>query len=184
MAGESTGKREQFEQEALVHLDTLYSVALRLTADPADAEDLVQDALARAYRSWDTYELGTNCRAWLITIVRNTFINKFRKTRRQPTPVQFDSVEDINVFESVKAEDPEGLFFHRIVDEEVERAIQELPEEFRTPVVLSDVEGLGYAEIAEILGVPIGTVKSRLYRGRRRLQKRLYDYAVEMGYVR
>lgn len=184
MAGESTSKREEFEREALVHLDTLYNVALRLTGDPADAEDLVQDAVARAWRSWDTYALGTNCRAWLITILRNTFINKFRKAKRRPTPVQFDSVEDISIFEAARTEDPEGSFFDRIVDDEIKRAIQELPEEFRTPVVLSDVEGLGYAEIAKILDLPVGTVKSRLFRGRRRLQKRLYEYAVEMGYIR
>lgn len=181
---DETTKREEFEREALVHLDTLYSVALRLTGSPADAEDLVQDALSKAYRSWDKYELGTNCRAWLITILRNTFINQFRKKSRQPNPVQFDAVEDFSVFESVREEDPEGSFFHRIVDEEVKRAIQELPEEFRTPVVLSDVEGLSYQEIAEILDVPVGTVKSRLFRGRRRLQKRLYEYALEMGYIR
>lgn len=177
-------KKEEFEREALVHLDTLYNVALRLTGSPADAEDLVQDAMTKAYRSWDKYELGTNCRAWLITILRNTFINQYRKASRRPTPVQFDAVEDISVFESVKEEDPEGSFFDEIVDDEVKRAIQELPEEFRTPVVLSDIEGLSYAEIAEILDVPVGTVKSRLYRGRQRLQKRLYEYAIEMGYIR
>jgi RNA polymerase sigma-70 factor (ECF subfamily) len=181
---DSSGKRKEFESEALVHLDTLYSVALRLTGNASDAEDLVQDTVTKAYRAWDNYETGTNCRAWLVTIMRNTFINQFRRRSKQPSPVQFDAVEDISVFEQVQDRDPEGSFFHTIVDEEVKRAIQELPEEFRMPVVLSDVEGLSYAEIAEILELPVGTVKSRLFRGRRRLQQRLYEYALEMGYIR
>ncbi len=184
MSDQETSKTEEFEQEALVHLDTLYNVALRLTGNPADAEDLVQDTVTKAYRSWDKYETGTNCRAWLVTILRNTFINQFRKKSRRPNPVDYDALEDINVFDAVQEADPEGAFFRFIVDEEVKRAIQELPEEFRIPVVLSDVEGMAYQEIAEILDVPVGTVKSRLFRGRRRLQKVLYDYALEMGYIR
>ena len=184
MGEESSGKRKAFEDEALVHLDTLYNVALRLTGNASDAEDLVQDTVMKAYRAWDKYELGTNCRAWLVTIMRNTFINEFRRRSKQPSPVQFDTVEDISVFEEVQDRDPEGSFYHSIVDDEVKRAIQELPEEFRIPVVLSDVEGLSYAEIAEILDLPVGTVKSRLFRGRRRLQQRLYEYALEMGYIK
>lgn len=180
----SPDKQREFEQEALVHLSTLYNVALRLTHDPADAQDLVQEAVVKAYRAWDRYEKGTNCRAWLLTILRNTFINEFRKRSKRPDPVAFDTVEEVSVFGDVQEKDPEGSFFRYIVDDEVRRAIDELPEEFRTPVVLSDVEGLSYAEIAEIMGVPVGTVKSRLFRGRRRLQRRLYEYAVEMGYIR
>ena len=125
----------------------------------------------------------TNCRAWLVTILRNTFINQFRRAKRRPQPVEFESVEEVSVFDAVQERDPEGGFFRYIVDEEVVRAVQELPEEFRLPVVLSDIEGLSYAEIAESLGLPVGTVKSRLFRGRRRLQRRLYEYAVEMGYL-
>ncbi|MGD8698767.1 MAG: sigma-70 family RNA polymerase sigma factor [Gemmatimonadales bacterium] len=184
MEKEAVSKREEFEREALVHLDTLYNVALRLAGNAADAEDLVQEAVAKAWRAWDKYERGTNCRAWLVTILRNTFINQFRRESRRPTAVQFDSVEDVNVFEAVQERDPEGSFFRYIVDDEVKRAIQDLPEEFRIPVVLSDVEGMNYAEIAEVLDVPVGTVKSRLFRGRRRLQQRLYEYALEMGYIR
>ncbi len=119
-----------------------------------------------------------------MSILRNTFINQFRREAKRPTPVQYDSVEDISVFETVQDRDPAGTFFRFLVDDEVKRAIQDLPEEFRVPVVLSDVEGMGYAEIAEILDVPVGTVKSRLFRGRRRLQQRLYDYALEMGYIK
>lgn len=184
MGAEASGKQKEFESEALVHLDTLYNVALRLTGNTSDAEDLVQDTVMKAYRSWDKYEAGTNCRAWLVTIMRNTFINQYRRRSKRPTPVQFDAVEDISIFEQVRDRDPEGSFFHAIVDDEVKRAIQELPEDFRLPLVLSDVEGLSYAEIAEILELPVGTVKSRLFRGRRRLQQRLYEYATEMGYIR
>jgi RNA polymerase sigma-70 factor (ECF subfamily) len=184
MGEEASGKQKEFESEALVHLDTLYNVALRLTGNASDAEDLVQDTVTKAYRAWDKYEPGTNCRAWLVTIMRNTFINQFRRRSKQPSPVQFDAVEDTSVFEQVQDRDPEGSFFRFIVDDEVKQAIQELPEEFRIPVVLSDVEGLSYAEIAEILDLPVGTVKSRLFRGRRRLQQRLYEYAMEMGYIR
>jgi RNA polymerase sigma-70 factor (ECF subfamily) len=184
MGQEKAPKREGFEQEALVHLDTLYNVALRLTGNASDAEDLVQDTVTKAYRSWDKYQPGTNCRAWLVTIMRNTFINQYRRESRRPSAVQFDSVEDISIFEEVQDRDPEGGFFHSIVDDEVKQAIQDLPEEFRIPLVLSDVEGLSYAEIAEILDLPVGTVKSRLFRGRRRLQQRLYEYALEMGYIR
>jgi RNA polymerase sigma-70 factor, ECF subfamily len=184
MGQDESPKRQEFESEALVHLDTLYNVALRLCGNASDAEDLVQDTVTKAYRAWNKYERGTNCRAWLVTIMRNTFINQFRRESRRPSSVQFDSVEDISVFESVQERDPEGSFFHSIVDDRVKQAIQDLPEEFRIPVVLSDVEGLSYAEIAEILDLPVGTVKSRLFRGRRRLQQRLYEYAVEMGYIR
>ena len=184
MAEGTSPKREEFEREALVHLDTLYNVALRLCGNAPDAEDLVQDTVTKAYRSWDKYEPGTNCRAWLVTIMRNTFINQFRKQSKRPSSVEFDAVQDISVFEEVQDLDPEGSFFHHIVDDEVKKAIQDLPEEFRLPVVLSDVEGMSYAEIAEILGLPVGTVKSRLFRGRRRLQQRLYEYALEMGYIR
>ncbi len=177
-------EREGFEREALAHLDTLYNVALRLAGNAADAEDLVQDTVLKAYRAWDKYERGTNCRAWLVTILRNTFINQFRKQSKKPVAINYESVEDVSIFEAVQEQDPAGSFFRFIVDEEVTRAIQELPDNFRIPVVLSDVEGLSYGEIAEVLGVPVGTVKSRLFRGRRRLQRRLYDYALEMGYIK
>jgi RNA polymerase sigma-70 factor (ECF subfamily) len=184
MGEDSNRKHQEFEEEALVHLDSLYSVALRLTGNASDAEDLVQDTVTKAFRAWDKYERGTNCRAWLVTILRNTFINQFRKQSKRPAAVEFEAVQDTSVFESVQDRDPAGSFFRFIVDDEVKRAIQELPEEFRIPVVLSDVEGLSYAEIAEVLELPVGTVKSRLFRGRRRLQQRLYEYALEMGYIR
>jgi RNA polymerase sigma-70 factor (ECF subfamily) len=183
MGKNATPKRRQFEEEALVHLDTLYSVALRLTGDPPDAEDLVQDTVTKAYRAWDKYEPGTNCRAWLVTIMRNTLINQYRRRSKRQS-VRFDAVEEVKVFEQMQDRDPEVSFFHHSVDAEVKQAIRELPEKFRVPLILRDVEDLSYAKIAGILEVPMGTVKSRLFRGRQRLQQRLYGYAMEMEYIR
>ncbi|MDX1579852.1 MAG: sigma-70 family RNA polymerase sigma factor [Gemmatimonadota bacterium] len=177
-------KKAQFEDEALVHVDALYGLGLRLTGgDAARSEDLVQEALLKAYRAWDDFKLGTNCRAWLMTILRNTFINQFRSRQRRGQPVEYDEVADRAVFAEVADVDPEGRFFERLIDEEVIAAVDSLPDEFRIPVVLSDLEGLSYQEIAEIMDVPVGTVKSRLFRARKRLQAKLYDYAVEMGYL-
>jgi RNA polymerase sigma-70 factor (ECF subfamily) len=176
-------KRSSFEREALVHLDALYRVALRLSGNPADAEDLVQEAMLRAYRSWDRFTLGTNAKGWLLTILRNLFINEYRRRRRHPETVDLDTIEPFAVFEDVQ-EGPQGAYFDRIVDDEVLRAVDELPEVFRETVMLSDVEGLSYEETATVLDVPVGTVKSRLYRGRRMLQAKLYEYAVSMGYIK
>lgn len=174
----------QFEAEALVHLDRLHGLALRLTGgDGPRAEDLVQETVLKAWRAWDRFEPGTDARAWLSTILRNTFINDFRRRRRRPDPVAFDEIADRAVFAEVAEDDPEGGFFDRLVDDEVVAAIDALPDDFRVAVVLSDLEGLSYEEVSEAMGIPVGTVKSRLYRGRRRLQRRLYSYAKEMGYL-
>ncbi len=177
-------KRESFEREALAHLDVLYRVALRLTANPSDADDLVQETMLKAYRAWDQYEKGTNAKAWLLTILRHAFINEYRRRTRHPETVDVDTIEPYAVFSEVQDEDPQGAFFDRIVDDEVLRAIDQLPEVFRETLVLSDVEGMSYQEIAGILEVPVGTVKSRLFRARHLLQGKLYDYAVEMGYIK
>jgi len=177
-------KRASFEREALVHLDVLYRVGLRLTGNPAEADDLVQETMLRAYRAWDQYEKGTNARVWLLTILRHAFINEYRRRTRHPETVDVDTIEPYAVFSEVQDEDPQGAFFDRIVDDEVLRAIDGLPEAFRETLVLSDVEGLSYQEIAGILEVPVGTVKSRLFRARHLLQKKLYEYAVEMGYIK
>src|SRR5438046_6298810 len=171
-------KRASFEREALVHLDVLYRVGLRLTGNPADADDLVQETMLKAYRAWDQYEKGTNARAWLLTILRHAFINEYRRRTRHPETVDVDTIEPYSVFGDVQDDDPQGTVSDRIVDDEVLRAIDQLPEQFRETVVLSDVEGLSYEEIARILEVPVGTVKSRLFRARRLLQRKLYDYAV------
>ncbi len=177
-------KRAQFEAEALVHLDDLYGLALRLTAgDEPWAEDLVQTTCLRAYQRWSQYEVGTNCRAWLMTILRSTFINEYHAGRKQPTPVDYDEVGEWSVFEDRSPEDPEARFFERVVDERIVAALDALPDDFRLPLVLSDLQGLKYREIAESLGVPVGTVKSRLFRARRQLQRDLYDYARDAGLV-
>ena len=177
-------KRASFEREALVHLDTLYRVALRLTGNASDADDLVQETMLKAYRAWDQYEKGTNAKGWLLTILRHAFINEYRRRTRHPETVDLDAIEPFSVFDELQDDDPQGTFFDRIVDDEVLRAIDELPEQFRETVVLSDVEGLSYEEIARVLEVPVGTVKSRLFRARRMLQAKLYDYAVGMGYIK
>jgi RNA polymerase sigma-70 factor (ECF subfamily) len=176
-------RRAQFEREALVHLDALYSFALKLTRARDDAEDLVSDTMLRAFDRWEQYQLGTNIRAWLFTILYHTFVS--RKRRIDAREVQLpEDAEGWSAYEAVGEADPEGTFYDSFIDEEVTREIDRLPEDYRTAVVLSDIQGLRYAEIAEILGIPEGTVKSRLFRGRRILQKRLVDYAVEMGYVK
>jgi RNA polymerase sigma-70 factor (ECF subfamily) len=177
-------KRASFEREALVHLDSLYRVALRLTGNPAEADDLVQETMLKAYRAWDQFEQGTNAKGWLLTILRHAFINEYRRRARHPETVDLDAIEAFSVFHELHEEDPQGAFFDRIVDDEVLRAIDELPEQFRETVVLSDIEGLSYEEIARVLDVPIGTVKSRLFRARHLLQQKLYRYAVGMGYIK
>lgn len=184
-------KRAGFETEALPHLDAVYRFALRLTGAPDRAQDLVQDTFLRAYRAWDQYTPGTQCKSWLFTICRNLFVRQWERSQRHEEIVAENvgrdgaASEPIHpVWSSVAAVDPEGEFFGSFVDEEIMRSIDRLPEEYRMAVLLSDVEGLSYDEIAELLDVPVGTVKSRLFRGRRRLQKTLYDYAVENGYLR
>jgi RNA polymerase sigma-70 factor (ECF subfamily) len=178
-------RRRDFEDEALVHLDALYGLALRLSGgDESGAEDLVQEAILKAYRAWDRFEPGTNCRAWLMTILRNTFINQFRRQRSRPTDVEFEQFAERPPSDALFEADPEGRIFDHIIDDQVIAAIDELPAEFRIAVVLSDLEGLSYQEVADLMGIPVGTVKSRLFRARKRLQERLYEYAVEMGYLK
>ncbi|HEU5050409.1 MAG TPA: sigma-70 family RNA polymerase sigma factor [Gemmatimonadales bacterium] len=173
-----------FELEALPHLDTLYRVALRLTGEDAAAQDLVQETMLRALRGWNGFRAGSNARAWLVTILRNTFINDYRRRRREPVPVDLEAVDPWAIYRAVADTDPEGEFFSRIVDARVLEAVDRLPPDFREVLVLSDMEGLGYAEIAAALEIPIGTLKSRLFRARRLLQRELYDYAVAMGYLK
>jgi RNA polymerase sigma-70 factor, ECF subfamily len=173
-----------FDAEALPHLDALYRVALRLTGDPTQAEDLVQDTMLKAYRSWRQYRPGTNAKGWLLTILRNTFINSYRRRKLEPVATDLEAIEPYAIDRAVESADPEGTFFSRIVDEKVLEAVDALPSEFREVLVLSDMEDLRYAEIAEALQVPVGTVKSRLFRARRLLQAALYAHAVEMGYLK
>lgn len=174
---------DEFERDVLPHLDLLYRVALRMTGEPANAEDLVQDTVLKAFRAWGGFRKGTNARGWLLTILRNTFINDYRRRRRAPPLVDIDVAAPTAIIHEQEARDPEGEFFHALVDDRILAAIDALPEEFREALVLSDVEGLSYAQVAEALEVPVGTVKSRLSRARRQLQGDLRDYAIEAGIV-
>ena len=174
--------RRRFEREALAHLDALYGFALKLARSRDDAEDLVSDTVLRALERWEQYRLGTNIRAWLFTILYRVFVSRRRRIDAREVPAG-DGTDGRPRHEAVGEADPEGRFYDSFLDEEVTRAIDALPEEYRSAVVLSDLHELRYAEIAEILGVPEGTVKSRLFRGRRILQRKLAGYAVDMGYV-
>ena len=182
--GGESALRVQFEAEALAQLDALYAFALKLARARDDAEDLVSDTMLRALERWEQYRLGTNIRAWLFTILYHVFVSRKRRIDAREVPAGEGADGWMPGAEPVGEADPEGRFYASFVDEEITRAIDALPHEYRTAVVLSDVHELRYAEIAQVLGVPEGTVKSRLFRGRRLLQKRLRGYAVEMGYVK
>ena len=180
---EPSAAGRSFDEEALPHLDALYRVGLRLTGDPSQAEDLVQDTMLKAYRAWRQYRPGTNAKGWLLTILRNTFINDYRRRKHEPVAMDLEAVEPHAIDRAIEEVDPEGTFFSQIVDDKVLEAIDALPTDFKEVLVLSDVEGMRYAEIAETLQIPVGTVKSRLFRARRLLQAELYSHALEMGYI-
>jgi RNA polymerase sigma-70 factor (ECF subfamily) len=182
--------KRRFEDEALPLLDSLYAGALRMTRNPADAEDLVQDTMVRAYRAFNRFEPGTNLKAWLFRIMTNAYINTYRKKQREPQKISQDDVEEFDLYQELKNRDPnyeatpETLVLDSLVDSDIIKAIDELPDQFRMAVVLSDVEGFSYAEMAEIMDVPMGTVMSRLHRGRKALQKRLWEIARDQGIVK
>ena len=175
--------RADFETEALQHLDALYAFALKLTRAPDDAEDLVSETVLRAFERWNQFRPGTNSRAWLFTILYHAFASRRRRVVAREAPLA-DRDDGRGLADVIGEADPEGRFYDSFLDEEITRAIDGLPEEYRVVVTLSDLEELRYAEIADVLGIPEGTVKSRLFRGRRILQRRLAGCAVEMGYVR
>src|SRR4030095_5194313 len=183
-------KRAEFERQALVHTDALFGAAYRLTRNACDAEDLVQDSLLRAYRFWDSFEQDSNCKAWLLRIVTNTFINEYQRKKRsrevldQATAEQ-DATDGVLVHaDAGDRQSPERVMLDRSVSDDVQRALEQLPDDFRTAVVLCDVQGLSYKEIAEIMQTPVGTVMSRLFRGRQLLAAALRDFALAEGYVR
>ena len=180
--------RKRFEREAMIHLDALMRTARRMTKNETDAEDLVQEAMLKAYRFFDKFEEGTNCKAWLFKIMTNIFINNYRSKAKAPQSLAFDDIDDSFLFgqlaKTKDVSDPEKEFFSKIFDDDVKKAINELPEDFRIVVVLSFLEGFAYQEIADITGLQIGTVKSRLHRGRKLLQKTLWDYALRNGYIK
>lgn len=184
----AAGRTARFERDAMPLLDQLYSAAMRLTHNPQDAEDLVQDTFAKAYASFHQYQDGTNLKAWMYRILTNTFINSYRKKQREPLQSDADGVEDWQLVRAeahtsrgLRSAETEAL--DHLPDSDVKKALQELPSDFRMAVYLADVEGFAYKEIAEIMDTPIGTVMSRLNRGRSMLRTLLQDYARERGLI-
>lgn len=182
---------EDFEAGVLAQLDSLYRTALRLTNNPQEAEDLVQETMLKAFRFSHTYQPGTNLRAWLFRILNTSAINRYRKQATHPTPASLPEGEDFYLYNQIRdlsgqelSQGAEEEVLSRYLDEDVYRALNELPPNFRMAVILADIEGLSYKEIAEALQIPIGTVMSRISRARRQLQKSLWQYARERGYVR
>ncbi|CAB4665853.1 MAG: sigma-70 family RNA polymerase sigma factor [Actinobacteria bacterium] len=180
-------RNARFERDALAFTDQLYSAAMRYTKNPHDAKDLVQDTYLKAFSSFHQFEPGTNLRAWLYRVLTTTFINSYRKGQRQPL-IADNEIEDWQLAKSASHTSDQGKSaeveaLEKLPDSDIKRALQEIPEEFRIPVYLADVEGFSYKEIAEIVGAPTGTVMSRLHRGRKALRTLLTDYAKERGYV-
>lgn len=177
-----------FEQDAMQYAPQLYSAALRMTRHPADAEDIVQETFLKAYRAYGSYQEGTNLKAWLYRILTNTYINKYRRAQRRPSEVELGELQDLYLFKRLGEQSgaqasAEQEALDMFVDADITEAIESLPVNFRLPVLYADVDGFSYKEIAEILDIPIGTVMSRLHRGRKVLQRKLWDLAVEHGLV-
>jgi len=190
-------RREDFEAQALVHFDLLYNSAVQMTRNVADAQDLVQETLVKAYRFFDTFQTGTNCKAWLFRIMKNNFINAFRKRSRTPVQVDFSDVEPVLSAKPwrevpaapwhevpMESADAAEASLDEIVEDDVKEALDRLPLEFRLVVILSDIEGFSYREIADAMECPVGTVRSRLSRARKSLRKGLHDFAVARGIMR
>ena len=178
-------RRANFEKEMLPHLTSLYNVAVRMIRDPDNAEDLVQETYIRAYKYFEKFESGTNAMGWLVRIMKNLYINQYRKEVAAPAKVDYDEIE--NFYANIRStgsddNDLQEKLFGSLLDDEVSAALLELPDEFRTTVILFDIEGLTYTEIADISEIPVGTVRSRLHRARRMLRDKLRDYALKHGF--
>jgi RNA polymerase sigma-70 factor (ECF subfamily) len=186
---ESAAERtKRFERDALQYMNQLYAAAMRYTKNPEDAQDLVQDTYAKAYTSFHQFEPGTNLKAWLYRVLTTTFINNYRKDQRRPQSSDSE-LEDWQLAEasshtSDQGKSTEDVVLENLPDSDIKNALAQIPEEFRMVVYYADVEGFSYKEIAEIVGVPTGTVMSRLHRGRKQLREKLTDYARERGYVK
>ena len=181
-------RKKRFERDALQYMNQLYAAAMRYTKNSEDAQDLVQDTYAKAYTSFHQFEPGTNLKAWLYRVLTTTFINTYRKDQRRPQTSDSE-LEDWQIAEasshtSDQGKSTEDVVLENLPDSDIKNALAEIPEEFRMAVFLADVEGFSYKEIAEIVGVPSGTVMSRLHRGRKQLREKLTDYARELGYVK
>lgn len=186
----ASADRQQFEQMVEEHLSGLFGAALRLTRNRTNAEDLLQETFLRAWRSFHTFRPGTNARAWLYRILMNAYIDNYRKATREPEVVDQDNVDEFYLYSKVQESDeyrragnPEEAFLQTLMDADVKAALESLPEAFRAVVMLADIDGFSYKEIAEILSIPIGTVMSRLHRGRKQLQVALWEYARRARYV-
>lgn len=180
-------RHKEFEQQTLPHMEVLYNYALRMTGNREDANDLLQETFLKAFRFWDKFEQGTNLRAWLFRIMKNTYINLYRKEVKEPDKVDYDEIEGYyNLIRDQSSDDNDlqEKMFGQLLDDDVSKALESLPEEFRTVVILCDIEGLAYEEIAEFLQIPVGTVRSRLHRGRKLLYIALYDYAKNRGFIK
>ena len=178
-------KQSLFEQEALPHMNALYSFAVRLCRDRDDASDLLQETFLKGYRFFDKFESGTNCKAWLFRILKNTYINQYRKDKKEPDTIEYDTIEefyDLIRSESTESTDLQKRIFDNLLDDEISIALDSLPESFRTAIILCDLEVMTYEEISEILECPIGTVRSRLHRARNILASKLIKYAKNRGY--
>ena len=180
-------KQREFEEVALVHTDALLRTALRMTKNESDSEDLVQETMLKAYRFFDRFERGSNIKAWLFKIMTNIFINNYRQKSRKPSSVSYEDIDDNFLYHQLensksKVADPEEVLFAKLIDGDVKEAIDELPEDFRMVVVLAFLEEFSYEEIAEIVDIQLGTVKSRLHRARKLLQKSLWKYALLRGF--
>ncbi len=175
-----------FEREAIPHMNAVYNFALRMTGDEDDANDLVQETYLKAFRFFDKFEKGTNCKAWLFRILKNSYINDYRKAVKEPNKVDYEDVQ--NFYENVKSDEIDSKHyeqdaFSNLLDDEITKVLSALPEDFRTAIILSDIEGFTYEEIADFVDIPVGTVRSRLHRARKMLYAQLYGYAKDKGYV-